>query len=196
MKKISVIVIALLLLALSPAYACVCGEGFNKENAEALFERADFVLIGKATSNIELNPQLEQWMNSKNKGSNVLMQVEFLLKGDMKITEQIFIFQFGSSCDQTFIFGDSYLIFGKNITKFSKAKFNYRDSKDTLSSIPPPPIPLLGNDGELELSASQKEVRFLNNKIRKYKTITTNLCSSLVEKSPYFDAAIEHLKNN
>lgn len=173
------------------AFACVCADS-DKETVKAIFENSDFIVIGKAITNINFNPKVEQLLNLDNKGADVLFQIDSVLKGDIQKSDKLFIYQFAGSCTRTFKFGESYLIFGNSIKIFKKGKYVGKASK---GEIPPPPPPPYVFNGELELYADRQTIKFLNKQATKYKTITTDLCSSVNVDSGTFVETIEYLEN-
>ena len=190
MRKIAYITLIFLLLTVSWAAACVC-DGSDKETMSTIFKNADFVVVGKAVTNVDFEPQFVQLMNLDQKGADVLVQVDSVLKGDIKVNEKLFIYQFGGSCTRLFQFGESYLIFGNSIKKFKEGKYTGKASK---GEIPPPPPPPYVINEELEIYADNEVVKFLNKQTQKYKTITTDLCSSMYVDSDAYAETIEHLK--
>ncbi|SDL86483.1 hypothetical protein SAMN04488034_1192 [Salinimicrobium catena] len=189
MKKI-LFTILLFFAALDPASACVCDE-LNKETTEELFEKSDYIIIGTAIINSEFESQFEKFLNTKNKGTNVLLQVESVLKGDVKLKEKLFVYQFQTSCTRIFQIGEKYLIFGEKIEKFTQAEID-RTHSGELSPPPPPPSV---NDGLVKLYTHEKEeVKLLNDQILRYKTITTDQCTSLSVESKGFSTTISYLK--
>lgn len=188
MKK-KLITTFLFLATLSSASACVC-YGLDKETTQELFEKADYVIIGTPISNSAFDSRTELCANMENVGANVLLQVESVFKGDVEINENLFIYQFQTSCTQIFQMGEKYLIFGKKIIRFTKAK---SENKNSGELSPPPPPPSVKN-GLIELYADNKEVKFLNNQTLKYKTITTDKCSSISVDAQGFATTIEYLK--
>ncbi len=87
MKKITCTLV-LFFAALSQTQACVCG-GSDKE----MFEKADYVIIGTAMVNPDLDSRWDEFSDTPGKGSNVLLKVESVVKGDVKVKEKIFIYQ-------------------------------------------------------------------------------------------------------
>ncbi|WP_029038007.1 hypothetical protein [Salinimicrobium xinjiangense] len=149
------------------------------------------VIIGTAIINPDLDSQFDKSLNAKNKGINVLLQVESVIKGDVKLKEKLFIYQFQTNCTQIFQIGEKYLIFGEKIEKFTKAKINKKNSGEL---SPPPPPPSVKN-GLIELYTHEKEeVKLLNDQILKYKTITTDQCTSLSVDSKGFPTTMSYLK--
>ncbi len=157
-----------------------------------MFKEADFVIIGKALTNIEPDSMMLQSLNQEMMGSDVLFKIDSVLKGDVKRNETVFIYQFSGSCSSVLKFGDSYLIFGNRINKFKEAKDTVEVSE---GEIPPPPPPYILN-GEVEVFADTEFVSFLNNQLEIYDTLTTDLCSTFHSDSKAFADAIKHLKKN
>jgi hypothetical protein len=118
--------------------ACTCAP-LTEELIKKLKEDVDFVFIGKAISAKHHEKEIEDWLNEQQGGTDVVFKVDSVLKGNITKDLEVFIFQNGSSCDNYFIFGDSYLIFGWNIKKIKLINnsdkaindFNYKTSKYT-----------------------------------------------------------------
>lgn len=184
MKKIPSTLV-LFFAALSQTLACVCGSSDKK-----MFENADFVIIGTAMVNPDLDSRLNEFSNTPGKGSNVLLQVESVVKGDVKVKERIFIYQFQSSCTQVFHFAKKYLIFGKKIEKFTQGNHSSQNGGE----LSPPPPPTSVDCGLVELYTDVKKVNLLNNQVAKYKTIKTDMCTSLSTDSKGFVTKMKYLK--
>ena len=184
MKKISYTLV-LFFAALSQTLACVCGDS-NKE----MFEKADYVIIGTAMANPDLDSRWDEFSDTPGKGSNVILQVESVVKGDVKVKEKIFIYQFQSSCTQVFYFGKKYLIFGKKIEKFTQGNHSSQNGGE----LSPPPPPPSVDCGMVELYIDEKKVNLLNKQVAKYKTIKTDMCTSLSTDSNGFATTMKYLK--
>jgi hypothetical protein len=184
MKKISCTLV-LFFAVLSQTLACACG-GSDKE----MFEKADYVIIGTAIVNPDLDSRWDEFSDTPGKGSNVLLQVESVIKGDVNVKEKIFIYQFQSSCTQVFHFGKKYLIFGEKIEKFTQGNHSSQNG----GALSPPPPPPSVDCGIVELYTDKKKVNLLNNQVAKYKTIKTDMCTSLSTDSNGFATIMTYLK--
>ena len=190
MKNALAVTLIFLVISTSFSLACTC-EGLDKESAKAMFKEADYVVIGKAVTNIDSDPYFVNQMNLQKEGADVLFQVDSVLKGDILKDEEIFIYQHAGSCTRTFKLGESYLIFGQRIKEVRQAaSYNIKAKK---GELPPPPPPPNFEDMKLEIHADKKFIRFLNNQIKRHKTASVSLCSTFYVESDYYPKIKEYL---
>ena len=111
-------------------------------------------------------------------GNDVLAKTEKVFKGN-NISETTFIAQEWNSCDESFYFGEKYLVFGNEVKKFRKVTkketkkglddgFNF-DSREML------------NDPSVFF-----ENKFYNELAKKYTSLNTYSCYTFKISSAYF----------
>jgi hypothetical protein len=173
----------LLFLFFSDAKACTCNDLSEYVNSKNLFALADYVIIGKAFTSNHPNPGRMLFLNMYQQSPNVLFLVDFVLKGDITIGESVFIYEDFGDCVRTFVFSESYLVFGFRINEV-KAVNSQNFIGESL------------HNGVLSIEASSEPsqwLNFLKTETKKYTTLQTSTCASMHVDSYYFDKTIKAL---
>lgn len=163
--------------------ACVCFP-IDSISAIELMKEVEFVIIGHAVKNIGSNVELNRMWDKGNRGYNVLIEIDSVLKGNLD-SKTIVVHQFGGNCDQNFEFGEQYLIVGNKLEQFvngtpKKKKTNKREIP--LSSMPPPP-PSLYSKTAIFYDSSDDEIKYWNELANEKIIINTSMCSSFYATS-------------
>lgn len=161
------------------ANACECFP-IDSASASELMNEVEFVIIGHAVSNVGFNSEVNGMWDQRNKGYNVLIEVDSVIKGNVN-SKTVVVKQFGGNCDQIFQFGEKYLIVGNQFDKFVNRTPKYeRTNEEELppTSLPPPPPPSINDKTVIFYNNSDEEVQFWNELANEQIILNTSMCSS------------------
>lgn len=171
------------------ANACECFP-IDSASASELMNEVEFVIIGHAVSNVGFNSEVNGMWDQRNKGYNVLIEVDSVIKGNVN-SKTVVVKQFGGNCDQIFGFGEQYLIVGNQLDKFVNRTPKYERTNDEelpSTSLPPPP-PSINDKTVTFYSNSDEEVKFWNGLANEQIILNTSMRSSFFvtsKKASYF----------
>jgi len=181
MKKLVILIFCLLILSVTPIFSCSC-DTIDKDAVESLMKEVDYILIGKATSNLYHSDYLTQFHNSRESGTNVLFEIDSVIKGDADLVKgKVFIYQFGGNCDRVFDFDETYLVFGRKINTFKEVGYDEDNA--------------ILKEGVLTIHAEKEKVSFLKEQTKKLKIITTGYCVSFYTNSKAYSQIETYLEN-
>jgi len=177
--RIKHITLIISLLAFERANACQC---FPIDSASAieLINEVEFVIIGHAINNVGFNSEVNSMWNQRQKGFNVLIKIDSVIKGRLD-SKTVVVKQFGGNCDQIFEFGEQYLIVGNQLKKFvNGTPKNQRTNDEELppTSLPPPPPPSINDQAVTFYDSSNEEVGYWNKLANEQVILNTSMCSS------------------
>ncbi len=120
MKNIALILTILFIK--NSIYACECPD-FENENISEIKNELEFIITGKVVDMFSANKSdyLDyEWKNNLT-SFNVIVEVEKVYKGEIKVKDKIYITQMlVGNCSRKFKKGDHYIISGNRIKKFMR----------------------------------------------------------------------------
>lgn len=168
--------------------ACQCPE-VDERLFKKMWENSDYVLVITPIERPYSGRIPREKIPIMEFGIDVLAKTEKVFKGN-NISETSFIAQEWNSCDESFYFGEKYLVFGNEVRRFRKVTkkeikkgindgFNF-DSREML------------NDPSVFF-----EYKFYNGLAQKYTTLNTHSCYTFQISSSYFQNTVKkYLKDN
>lgn len=184
------LLLIILLVVAERVNACECFP-IDSASANELMNEVEFVIIGHAVRNIGFNSEVNGMWDQRNRGYNVLIEIDSVIKGDVD-SKAVIVKQFGGNCDQIFEFGEQYLIVGNQLDKFVNRTPRYERTNDEElppTSLPPPPPPSIYDKTVTFYSNSDEEVKFWNGLANEQIILNTSMCSSFFvtsKKASYF----------
>lgn len=172
------LLLTITLVIAEQANACECFP-IDSASARELMNEIDFVIIGHAIRNVGFNSEVNGMWDQRNRGYNVLIEIDSVIKGNA-VSKTVIVKQFGGNCDQIFEFGEQYLIVGNRINKFvNRTPIKERTNDEELppNSLPPPP-PSINDKTVTFHNNSDDEVQFWNELVNEQVILNTSMCSS------------------
>ncbi len=157
------------------SFACFCIEPVDKKAAQNLIGDADFIFYGTALTSIYLHSELTEFYNNRKNGYNVIIKIDSVIKGDLKIGDEVIIYQNSGNCNELFNYGERKLIIGHKITKFRISSTLEMDYKEGI---------VLGQQ-------SEKENKFYNQAIQSKTGVWTNSCQVYTPNSRSYKRLFE-----
>lgn len=183
----------IILLAVAEcANACVCFP-IDSTSANELMNEVEFIIVGRAVKNVGFNSEVNGMWNHRNRGFNVLIQIDSVIQGNVEL-KTVIIKQFGGNCDQIFEFGEQYLIIGSQLDEFVNRTPKRRKTKEEEiphTSIPPPP-PSVYSKTAIFYNSSDEEVHFWSALAEEQVILNTSMCSSFYITSKIADYFLEN----
>ncbi len=147
-------------------------------------EEADFVLIGTAIQSIHGEPITERYLNEEGYGTDVLVEVKKVIKGELG-SDTVFVSQyFEDSCSKTFYLGKEYMIFGYHIKEYKLM------TEEEVTEA--------GSRGYTEEANELKvtsqlffDFEFHNDLVSRYTTLRTNDCRTFGTKTAKYKRLFE-----
>ncbi|VAW26789.1 hypothetical protein MNBD_BACTEROID06-552 [hydrothermal vent metagenome] len=191
MKKHLFLIIILLTLS-KQALACICS-AYDEPLVKEMIGYSDIIFIGKVIGSDNWNPYVVEMWDKERRGSDVIIQVESVIKGNIKKNDLIFVYQSAGSCTESFEYGSTHLIFGNRILKIHQLE----EKLDSSTELPPPGPDESGlqEEGVYKTNADGEPIDFLRKQIQKYTVIDTDMCRSFLQNSNSYNKVISYIDN-
>jgi hypothetical protein len=197
MRKL-LIILTLFFTFTHSGLACRC-TNHSKELFHEILEYSDYAFIGTVLTGDYWEDEILDFWNTRNMGHHVYMRIDSVIKGDLRINQIVYIYQAKGGCTENFEYNSEKLIFGREIKKIEvQEEKESKEAKD-YDSVPPPPPPPdfygLDENGTHKTAPDPKKLSFLEEKLKHYTVIDTDMCGSFNSKSTAAKEIISWLKN-
>jgi hypothetical protein len=192
MKKLIFIAIIILTFVIR-AKACTCKE-YNDSTIHSMIEHSDIIFIGKVIESDNWNPFTVEKCNKERRGSDVIIKVDSVIKGNIRKNELLFIYQSAGSCTENFRYESTHLIFGNQIIKIHKVRKELKQANEA----PPSQYPSeygLQEGGVYKTNADGEPLNFLRKQVKKYTVIDTDMCRSFFRNSDLCNKVLSYIYN-